>query len=76
MKFREPSVHIFAAIIEKIERYYAYKYQVPKSDVSLLIKNKIIHILISGKVKESILPALLLTLAIREEDGYLKGPKR
>lgn len=67
MKFTICNIDNLTANIEKIERYYAFKYEAPKQSIALIIRGKIIHILVYGKIKESITPDQLLLIGIDED---------
>ena len=66
MKFTLSNIENFKSNVDKIERYFAYKYEVSKDEVALIIKGKNIHVLIDGKLMESIRPDQLLSFGIDE----------
>lgn len=72
MKFTTSNIENMISVMTKTERYFAYKYQVEKENVALIIKGKAIHVLIDGKVKESITPKHLLVLGIDEQNLSVK----
>lgn len=75
MKFTKPGIEHLEQMVEKIERYYAYKYDVPKEMIVLLIKGRTINVLVDGIMKESTVPKSLAVLGICEKTGELKAWK-
>ena len=76
MKFTPAGIEQLDRMLNKMERYFAFKYEVSKESIAFVIKGRGIHVLVNGKMKESIMPQGLEGLGIREETGELKGPPR
>jgi hypothetical protein len=75
MKFTKPNVENLASCLDKMQRFFAYKYEVPKADIAFVIKGHTLNVMVDGKLKETILPSGLLICAIDEETGQIKKNK-
>jgi hypothetical protein len=71
MKFTEPGIKAMEIMLDKMQRYYAFAYEVPKESVAFVIKGQNIHVMIDGRMKESIIPKYLSYLGIHEETGEI-----
>ncbi len=72
MRFTKTNIAGLISQLEKLERYYAYKYEVAKADVAIIVNCGHLHILISGKAKEKIHPSTIESLFIDEKTGSTK----
>lgn len=54
MRFTKSNIERLTESLIKLERFYAYKFLVPKQDVAFVIKNRIIYVMVEGHLKESI----------------------
>jgi len=75
MKFYLTNIQNLASCLDKMQRFFAYKYEVPKADIAFVIKGHTINIMVDGKLKETILPSGLLICGIDEETGQIKKIK-
>lgn len=75
MKFTICNIDNLTKNLEKIERLFAYKYEVSKEAIALIIKGKNIHVLVDGKCIESFRPEQLLTNGIDENTLMIKTIK-
>jgi hypothetical protein len=75
VRFTIGNIDNLKANISKIERLYAYKYECPKDSIALIIKGKNIHVLVDGKVQESIRPEQLLLVGLNEETLEIQKQK-
>lgn len=69
MRFNTQEIEYLNNGYEKLERLFAYKYEVAKSDVALILRNAALHILIDGRLKETITFRQLARFAIEEKTG-------
>lgn len=59
--------------LSKIQRAYAYKYEVSTHLVSIMWHNKILHVLINGKLKERVSENVIGLISINESTGKVRG---
>lgn len=69
MKISDKQTENFSDVIAKLDRYFAYKYKVMTKEVTLMTMNKRLHVLISGKLKESVHLKEIKEFRINETDG-------
>lgn len=72
MKFYKTNIDNLVQMLDKMQRYYAYKYEMPKGDIAFVIKGQVINVMVQGKLTESVLPSTLIHLFIDEETGSVK----
>jgi hypothetical protein len=75
MKFTPKDSIELEIMLNKLGRYFAYKYEVEKSVVAFVMKGKGIYVMVGGQLKESIIPRELINLRIYEEAGVIKKTK-
>lgn len=51
MKFYATNIQNLASMLNKMQRYYAFKYEVPLNDIAFVIKGLNINIMVDGKLK-------------------------
>lgn len=72
MQFRKREIEYLKNGYEKLERLFAFKYEVAKSDVALVIRSYAIHVLVNGKFKETISFKQLKNCTIEEKSGMVR----
>lgn len=73
MKYKKEEAQAIQSAFLKIQRVYAYKYEVPKSDVSILFNESTFHIMVNGKLKESVTMNTIREIDINESNGKTRG---
>lgn len=67
MQFRPHQIKYFIETMAKLERYFAYKYEVEKHLVGFVLRGQSVHVMISGKLTESLTPMQFSKLKIDEQ---------
>lgn len=73
MKYTKEQAQVIQSAFLKIQRVYAYKYEVPKSEVSILFNGTTFHIMVGGKLKESVKIHTVREIDINESNGKTRG---
>lgn len=71
MKFSPNNIQNLASSFDKMQRYFAFKYEVKKEHIAFVIKGHGIHVMVNGNMKESLTVQALRNLAINDETGEL-----
>lgn len=71
MKFTPANIENLASCFDKMQRYFAFKYEVKKDKIAFVIKGHGIHVMVDGNMKESLTVQALRNLAINDETGEL-----
>ena len=75
MKFSKQNIENLAGCLTKMERFFAFKYEIPRSDVGFVIKGNSINVMIEGKLRETIIPKGLEHCSLNEETGLVTKGK-
>ena len=71
MRFRRREIEYLKNGYKKLERLYAFKYEVAKSYVALVIRNYAIHVLVNARLKDTISFKQLKVCTIEEKTGIV-----
>lgn len=71
MYFTKQNIENLASSLDKMQRFFAYKYEVPKADIAFIIKGQAINVLVDGKLKETLIPATLAICGVDEETSTI-----
>jgi len=71
MKFTPTNIENLAIVLDKMQRFFAYKYEISKEEVAFVIKGHSINIMIEGKLRETIIPKCLDNFYMKETTGEI-----